>query len=198
MKIDFIQNTYLLAPYSQFPSGFDLLLDPQRADEIQAAELDEKVNGVYAFADGDMLRFRTPPLPRRRDMNAERASRSRYGRATPASVYAHGLCRVIDENRSILSPVARTMTRKNIYFLNLFAPQNHNAPDNDNRDIEKIINAICRFFPGRDTPETTRIILDGTASNELPEGTYITVNSYEKGLPNEAETIAFWKKKLCL
>ena len=179
--------------YTQPPFTADMLLDPLEMERVTERELDEGVDRILAYVDGNMLRIRTPPLPHKSRPVVSVGGKNHKVVSTYA--YREAVARVIDAHRDELVPVAKTMKRKTLHFLNVFE-EGRFVADNDNRDTSPVTNSVCRILPGRDSPKTTRFVYDGVETSEIPAGTYITVLPYEQGLPDNNETISFWKSKL--
>lgn len=184
-----------LVELTQMPDSIELLLDEREARENTIEFLDQDTDGIFLCGDGDCLRLRTPVLPHR--SKPVYYISGAYGRypVTTTRIYGEAVLRTMESSEPELGELYDSLGRKTIHVLNVFG-RGGNPTDNDNRDTGAIINSICAFLPGGDAPDVTRIINDGCRTTELIPGTYITVLPYEKGLADNAETIAFWRKRL--
>ena len=67
--------------------------------------------------------------------------------------------------------------------------------DNDNHETKPVIDAITHFLPLGDHPLSCEIHASATLSDEVGEGTYITVTHLEDGLKSRADILKFWKER---
>ena len=189
------QTLVSLCTYGQLPIEVDGLIDDELLEAQTVENLDKYTDGIFAFADGDMLRIRVPVLPHKSKPKIWPGSRYATRPITATGIYGTSLFNVLKAEFDSLKSVEDELTSgKTIHFLNVFSDHRF-VMDNDNRDTMAIVNSIGLFFGG-DGPETTRIMNDGYYSETLIPGTYITVLPYKKGIADNEETVNFWIDKL--
>ena len=67
--------------------------------------------------------------------------------------------------------------------------------DNDNHETKHVTDAIARLLPAGDTPLNCNFYSSAMVTDQIPEGTYITVTAMEKGMMEDKEIVRFWKEK---
>lgn len=185
---------YRFVQMTQYPFTAELLIDEDEAEQDTLTELDEKIDGIFVFADSGMLRLRTPPLPHKKKPRIWLNGKTGIAVSTTA-IYGEAVYRAMEAKSRELFELYQSLGEKCIHILNVFGGGT-NTMDNDNRDTASVINSVCSFLPYGDIPDKTRIVNDGWISDRLMPGTYITVLPYEDGLADNAETENFWIGKL--
>ncbi len=68
------------------------------------------------------------------------------------------------------------------------------ATDNDDHETKYVQDAIAMYLPGGDSPFSTSIFSSAVLTNEIQEGTYITVTQRDHGVLPEQKIISFWRE----
>lgn len=68
--------------------------------------------------------------------------------------------------------------------------------DSDNHETKSVTDAVARFTKGRDDAQYCDFVYTTLLTNELPEGTYLTVFPSMRTTISDEKLIDFWKKRI--
>ena len=88
--------------------------------------------------------------------------------------------------------------RKIIHYLYVYRDLPANKMyliDNDNHENKHVTDAIVRFLPAGDTPLNCNFYSSALVSDQIPEGTYVTVTPMETGILPVDDIVKFWREQ---
>lgn len=155
--------------------------------------------GADAFYDGKRIYLRLNLLPTTR----KTLSHGDYVIAPDVSSFGVKSVQILMKNMLLEDgpdrPGRDEFFNKTILFLHSFQEKRgRNIPDSVSHYTEKLQNELAAFLPGGDGGERVRVAHDNQLSDDIPEGTYITLSPYDRGLPTNGEVTAAWMKHYCL
>lgn len=118
------------------------------------------------------------PLLWSRQINAYMPKERRQDFEKSNQLFAESIHYSIEKSQNFLSYDFKKFDRKVFVFLFVYSikhAKQFKIPDNDNHDTKNVQDAIAMFLPGGDSAFSTSTLLTAEATNEIPEGTYVTV-----------------------
>ncbi len=153
------------------------------------------IDQVRSFLENDAIYVRTPRLYSMQS-RAVRGKKSRVIRQTQSTSYANSIQWSIKLQENYMTYDFTKFVNKILHFLYVYidSPQSKwFSSDNDSHETKPIIDAITQFLPNGDSPFTCDIYNTAVRTNEVSEGTYITVTSRSDGIKLNEDVINFWK-----
>lgn len=190
-----LKSTVLKAYYLlTVPLTYGGLLDLPSAEKDHFFSIDKPIEGVDSYYENGLFFVRTPML----------ASRNYYSAAVSKGAKTNSYLRDCapifkDTVRQSMANLMREINddlsafrSKTILFLFSYSSANRRKMlDNDNHDTKGIQDAITSHLPGGDGALSCRVIYDTVLTDEVEEGTYITVMPSNRTVSNE-EVVKFW------
>lgn len=150
---------------------------------------------VEAHLESDGIYIRLPMLGSR---NA-RLTNQRIQQAD-RNIFRNEIVYAIEHDDRFQSYDFSRFDHKIIQFLYVYnldpRSHSHRIIDNDNHETKAIQDAVALFLPGGDCGLTCANFSASTLSNEIPEGTYITVAAAKNGVKPSDEIIKRWVELL--
>lgn len=145
--------------------------------------------GVECAYENGAIYIRMPMLPR-----LYYRKTSTHIKADPDTSLGYGLRKELQKMLMKNEFDIKVFTEKTLSFLFVYNTQDQHIQDTDEHDTKNVIDELCHFFPGGDNGTQTSIILKTIVSDEVENGTYISVTSGKNSRPaSPEETICRWK-----
>lgn len=182
---------------SSSPFNADDYITDEQAEYNTITEIDQKVEGVFVYIEPRRIMLRIPPLPHRNkpEVWIDAGKRGQF-RKTQTDIYRDEVRRALDMNPDYRRLDYFAFTEKTVQYLNVFGEDMSHVMDNDNRDMTAVTNSICAYLPGGDSAVNCSFFLDGLCTEQLPAGTYITVQPRSCGIMSRDDIVAYWTSKL--
>ena len=160
---------------------FDSAMD---INEETVTERIKKSYGFLSFYHQGFIFMKLKMLPSKFNKKSDYCSQ--IGR--PLEGYIRSFIRINDVN-------VENFVKKTIFFLFCYPASASTAMimDSDNHDTKNVVDAICSVFPGGDTGLLTKIILSTVQTDDVPEGTYVTVLPDMNCSVQDDEVVSHWK-----
>lgn len=190
----YVEKLYALvrnAPACEFQS------DPQSYEQSYYNRIILRQTNICACLEPDAIYIRTPILCNVQN-RSQRRGENRTAGSAQSKIYREAVRYAITACDNYGSYPFEEYAWKMIHFFYVY----HGLPanrvyicDNDNHETKHVIDAITHFFPLGDHPLSCEIHASATLSDEVEEGTYITVTRLEDGLKSRADILKFWKER---
>ena len=182
---------------SNAPPAVEIRTDPETEKKRYYRTVVLPQDQVVSFLTQDAIFVRTPMLWSRNNRRV-RGDKGRTIGPEKCTVYRESVYYSI-----ILDPLFPQydfsgFKKKIFHYLYIY----HDLPanrmyliDNDNHETKHVTDAIARLLPAGDTPLNCNFYSSAMVTDQIPEGTYITVTAMEKGMMEDKEIVRFWKEK---
>ena len=152
---------------------------------------------VLSFLEPDGIYVRTPMLWSRQNRKI-RGNKGRTIGPERSVIYRDSVHYAILIDPSFMTYNFEKYQKKIIHYLYIY----HDLPtnkmyliDNDNHETKHVTDAIIQFLPAGDSPLSCNFYASAAVTESIPEGTYVTVTSFNDGIKSDEEIISFWAEK---
>ena len=171
--------------------------DPQSYEQSYYNRVILSLTNIQAYLEPDAIFIRTPLL-RNTQKRQQRVDKTGAAGTDQSKIYREAVRYAITACDNYESYPFEEYAWKTVHFFYVY----HGLPankiyicDNDNHETKHVIDAITHFLPLGDHPLSCEIHASATLSDEVEEGTYITVTRLDDGLKSRAEILKFWKER---
>ena len=175
----------------------DTRADPQSCEQSYYNRVILRQTSIRVCLEQDAIYIRIPML-RNIQNRLARGEKSRVIESSQSKVYREPLHYAISGCENFQEYDFDSFAWKTIQFLYVY----HGLPtnkiyicDNDNHETKPVIDAIAHFLPLGDHPLSCEIHASATLSDEVEEGTYITITRLDEGMKTPKGILDFWKEK---
>ena len=174
------------------PNTFNGLLYPTEANRDFVLNIVSKTDGIDLFsADGiGYIRMKMLPLYSDRSSISGRRSGGYYNKKLGEGL-EFLLCEQL-EKKAFQVKFGRRMLMHYLFVYPTSKPTNQ-VPDSTNHDIRNVQDAIAVNLFGSDAWDTCNAYFTTVTTDEIPEGTYITVCRDDENVPKFFEIIERWR-----
>lgn len=170
--------------------------DPQSCEQSYYNRVILRQTIIRVCLEPDAIYIRMPML-RNIQNRLARGEKSRVIESSQSKMYREPLHYAVAGCENFRSYDFDSFAWKTIQFLYIYRGLPANKIyicDNDNHETKPIIDAIAHFLPLGDHPLSCEIHASAMLSDEVEEGTYITVTRLSEGMKTAKEVLEYWKE----
>ena len=175
----------------------ELHSDPQCYEQSYYNRVILSQTNIRAYLEPDAIFIRTPLL-RNMQKRPQRSEKNSAAESGQSKIYREAVRYAITACDNYGSYPFEEYAWKTVHFFYVYHGLSANKIyicDNDNHETKHVIDAITHFLPLGDHPLSCEIHASATLSDEVEEGTYITVTRLGDGLKSREDILKFWKKR---